>query len=77
MKKDISKQSKQELTDAIRQRYTGASKQEKARILDEFVSLTGYDRKVVRSACWDQIANIRQRCVRSASASMTKLERKS
>lgn len=45
MKKDISKESRQELTDAIRQRYAGASKQEKARILDEFVQLTGYHRK--------------------------------
>jgi hypothetical protein len=45
MKKEISKQSRLELTDAIRQRYAGASKQEKARILDEFVSLTGYHRK--------------------------------
>jgi hypothetical protein len=45
MKKDISKQSKQELTDAIRQRYLDASKLEKARILDEFISLTGYHRK--------------------------------
>jgi hypothetical protein len=45
MKKEISKQSRLELTDAIRQRYAGASKQEKVRILDEFVSLTGYHRK--------------------------------
>jgi hypothetical protein len=40
MKKEISKQSRLELTDAIRQRYAGVSKQEKVRILDEFVSLT-------------------------------------
>jgi hypothetical protein len=45
MKKEISKESRQELTEAIRQRYPGASKQEKARILDEFVALTGYHRK--------------------------------
>ncbi|MDD5748859.1 MAG: transposase, partial [Actinomycetota bacterium] len=45
MKKDMSKRSKQELTDAIRQRYATASKQEKSRILDEFVYLTGYHRK--------------------------------
>jgi hypothetical protein len=45
VKKEISKQSRQELTDAIRERYRKASKQEKARILDEFVSLTGYQRK--------------------------------
>jgi hypothetical protein len=41
----ISKQSRQELTDAIRKRYAGASKQGKSKILDEFVSLTGYHRK--------------------------------
>jgi len=45
MKKEISKESRQELTEAIRQRYPGASKQEKARILDEFVALTRYHRK--------------------------------
>ncbi|HEY5494226.1 MAG TPA: ISNCY family transposase, partial [Candidatus Anoxymicrobiaceae bacterium] len=45
MNKEISRQSRQELTDAIRERYRRASKQEKARILDEFVSLTGYHRK--------------------------------
>lgn len=45
MKKEISKESRQELTDAIRQRYPNASKLEKAKILDEFVELTGYHRK--------------------------------
>ena len=45
MNKEISRQSRQELTDAIRERYGKASRQEKARILDEFVSLTGYHRK--------------------------------
>lgn len=45
MKREISKQSKAEVADAIRQRYRKASKTEKARILDEFVSLTGYHRK--------------------------------
>ena len=45
MNKEISRQSRQELVDAIRERYRRASKQEKARILDEFVSLTGYHRK--------------------------------
>ncbi len=45
MKKEISRESRQELTYAIRQRYLGASKSEKARILDEFVQLTGYHRK--------------------------------
>jgi hypothetical protein len=44
MKKEISKQSVQELTAAIQQRYARASKQEKTRILDEFVAMTGYHR---------------------------------
>ncbi len=45
MENSISKKSRQELTDAIRKRYTRASRQGKSRILDEFVSLTGYHRK--------------------------------
>lgn len=45
MKKGISKQPMQELTGAIRQRYALASIEEKARILDEFVAMTGYHRK--------------------------------
>lgn len=45
MKKEISRQSRQELTEAIRERYSTASKLEKARILDEFVAMTGYHRK--------------------------------
>ena len=45
MKKDISKESKQELTNAIRQRYAKAPKKDKTRIIDEFVELTGYHRK--------------------------------
>ena len=45
MTRKISKQSKQELTEAIRHRYSGASKHEKTRILDEFIALTGYHRK--------------------------------
>jgi predicted RNA-binding protein Jag len=45
VKKEISKQSRQELISAIRHRYSTASKEEKARILDEFVAMTGYHRK--------------------------------
>jgi hypothetical protein len=45
VKKEISKESRQELTEAIRQRYARASKQDKSRILDEFVAMTGYHRK--------------------------------
>lgn len=45
MKKDISKQSMQELRGAVQQRYARASIEEKTRILDEFVAMTGYHRK--------------------------------
>lgn len=45
MKNKIGKKSQQELTEAIRQRYTKASKLEKTRILDEFVAMTGCHRK--------------------------------
>jgi len=45
MKKEISKQSMQELTRAIQQRYSQVSSGEKTRILDEFVAMTGYHRK--------------------------------
>jgi hypothetical protein len=45
MKREISKQSKQELIAAIRGRYSKAAKWEKATILDEFVAMTGYHRK--------------------------------
>ncbi|MFH1149577.1 MAG: hypothetical protein V1748_03795 [Actinomycetota bacterium] len=45
MQKNISKESRRELTDAIWERYQKSSKTEKARILDEFISLTGYYRK--------------------------------
>jgi hypothetical protein len=45
MKEKIRKQSIQELTAAIRQRYPQSSKKEKTRILEEFVRMTGYHRK--------------------------------
>ena len=52
MNKEISKQSRQELTEAIRQRYATASRQDKSRILDEFVAMTGYHRKhAIRVLC--------------------------
>lgn len=45
MKKDISKESRLELTNAIRQRYAQAPRKDKTKIIDEFVELTGYHRK--------------------------------
>ena len=41
----MSQRSKKELTKAIRPRYLKAGKEEKQRILDEFVATTGYHRK--------------------------------
>ena len=41
----ISKMAKQELLATIRDRYRASSKQEKSRILDEFIAVTGHHRK--------------------------------
>jgi hypothetical protein len=41
----VSAQTRRELVQAIKQRYAGARKDEKCRILDEFVALTEYHRK--------------------------------
>lgn len=42
---NLSRHSRHELTAALRQRYREGSRSDKARILDEFVALTGYHRK--------------------------------
>src|SRR3954470_12589351 len=41
----ISKQTKGELLDLLRQRYRAADKQDKGKILDEFVAVAGCHRK--------------------------------
>ena len=41
----VSKESRKELIDAVRQRYRSATKREKGRILDEFTALSGVHRK--------------------------------
>lgn len=41
----VSQQMRNELIEAIRLRYTNATKEEKHRILDEFVAVSGYHRK--------------------------------
>ena len=41
-KTTISKQSKKELLNAIRERYRRVSKGEKSHILDEFIQVSGY-----------------------------------
>ncbi len=45
MDRKISKEAKKELIEALRQRYGQASKQEKTKILDEFVAVAGCHRK--------------------------------
>jgi hypothetical protein len=45
MGKRVSQQMRNELIEAIRLRYTNATKEEKHRILDEFVAVSGYHRK--------------------------------
>jgi hypothetical protein len=41
----ISKQTRREVLEALRERYKNASKIEKAKILDEFIDIAGYHRK--------------------------------
>jgi hypothetical protein len=41
----VSKQARNELVEALRERYKGASKAEKSRILKEFTAVSGYHRK--------------------------------
>ena len=45
MERQISMATRKELIEALRERYRAASKADKARILDEFCTLTGYHRK--------------------------------
>ena len=45
MKRKITKQARAELIEAVRHRYQRATKQEKAKILDEFVAVAGCHRK--------------------------------
>ena len=41
----MSRMAKQELLETIRDRYQAASRQEKSRIFDEFIAVTGHHRK--------------------------------
>src|ERR1700687_5885806 len=41
----VSTETRQDLPQAVRERYRGSLKEEKLRILDEFVAVTGYHRK--------------------------------
>lgn len=52
MAKRVSVDVRQELVCAIGQRYRGSAREDKARILDEFVAVTGYHRKhAIRLLC--------------------------
>ena len=43
----VSTETRQDLLQAVRERYRGSLKEEKLRILDEFVAVTGYHHKHV------------------------------
>ena len=45
MQNTISKQTRKELLEAVRERYQRAAREDKAKILDEFVAVTGCHRK--------------------------------
>ena len=47
MARNVSAETRQDLLQAIRERYRGGLKEEKLRILDEFIAVTGYHRKHV------------------------------
>ncbi len=51
MPKKISKHAKAELLDVLRQRYQRAVKQDKSKILDEFVAIAGCNRRMGRNDC--------------------------
>ncbi len=47
MARKVSAETRQDLLQAVRERYRGGLREEKLRILDEFVAVTGYHRKHV------------------------------
>ncbi len=47
MARTVSTATRQDLLQAVQERYRGSLKDEKLRILDEFVAVTGYHRKHV------------------------------
>ena len=58
MARKVSAETRQDLLQAIRERYRGGMKEEKLRILDEFVAVTGYHRKhVIRLFSARPVAN--------------------
>lgn len=69
MGKRISSQTRKELLDGMQRRYRESSKMDKARILDEFIALTGYHRKhgvrLLRQAYETEIQPVKDCLVRS------------
>ena len=47
MARTVNTATRQDLLQAVRERYRGGLKEEKLRILNEFVAMTGYHRKHV------------------------------
>ena len=45
MARTINTETRKDLLQTVRERYRGSLKEEKLRILDEFVAVTGYHRK--------------------------------
>ena len=45
MARELTKQARQELVQAVRARYAAGSREAKSRILEEFASVSGYHRK--------------------------------
>ena len=61
----LSKQARDELLAALRQRYRSASATDKGRVLDEVVALTGYHRKHAIRLLRESHAQPKARAVRS------------
>lgn len=66
----MTRQARRELLKAIKPRYLKASRTEKGRILDEFVAVTGYNRKyaihLLRNGSPKRSTRKAKRCRRSA-----------
>ena len=54
MDQKVSKETKRELLEALKNRYRVSSKKEKGRILDEFTSVSGYHAKACDSTSQDE-----------------------
>jgi hypothetical protein len=60
MARKVSAETRQDLLQAIRERYRGGLKEEKLRILDEFIAVTGYQDRCARKS---RIERARRLCV--------------